>query len=165
MRIATWRLMASPGCTALRRTWQPLQTDRLVFARRHLTAEHALRSAPRTGACRRVIFCGVAALCAVAVGLVRCNPRPARWLWPGSASLAKRWGGLRRDGCEPGSGVYQKRVRGPLLRHLEQRGLAVVRRIGDHAVVLGGSMGGLLAARVLAEAYQQVTVLDREIGR
>jgi hypothetical protein len=35
-------------------------------------------------------------------------------------------------------------------------------RIGDHAVVLGASMAGLLAARVLADAYAQVTVLDRD---
>lgn len=32
-----------------------------------------------------------------------------------------------------------------------------------HAVVIGGSMGGLLAARVLAEHFGQVTVLDRDI--
>jgi 2-polyprenyl-6-methoxyphenol hydroxylase-like FAD-dependent oxidoreductase len=32
----------------------------------------------------------------------------------------------------------------------------------DHALVLGGSMAGLLAARVLADAYGQVTVLDRD---
>ncbi|HEU5471002.1 MAG TPA: FAD-binding monooxygenase [Actinophytocola sp.] len=32
----------------------------------------------------------------------------------------------------------------------------------NHAVVLGASMAGLLAARVLAEAYEQVTVLDRD---
>lgn len=35
-------------------------------------------------------------------------------------------------------------------------------KIGDHAVVLGASMSGLLAARVLADAYQQVTVVDRD---
>jgi 2-polyprenyl-6-methoxyphenol hydroxylase-like FAD-dependent oxidoreductase len=34
--------------------------------------------------------------------------------------------------------------------------------IGDHAVVLGASMAGLLAARVLADAYAQVTVIDRD---
>jgi hypothetical protein len=56
-----------------------------------------------------MIFSGVAALCALAVGLVRCNPRPAMWMWPGSASLAGLGGGLRRDGWAPGSGVYQKR--------------------------------------------------------
>jgi 2-polyprenyl-6-methoxyphenol hydroxylase-like FAD-dependent oxidoreductase len=32
----------------------------------------------------------------------------------------------------------------------------------EHAVVLGASMAGLLAARVLSEFYQQVTVVDRD---
>jgi 2-polyprenyl-6-methoxyphenol hydroxylase-like FAD-dependent oxidoreductase len=36
------------------------------------------------------------------------------------------------------------------------------RQIGGHAVVLGASMAGLLAARVLADAYGQVTVIDRD---
>ena len=35
------------------------------------------------------------------------------------------------------------------------------RRI-DHAVVLGGSMAGLLAARVLADAFARVTVVERD---
>ncbi|MEU1372466.1 FAD-binding monooxygenase [Streptomyces triculaminicus] len=35
-------------------------------------------------------------------------------------------------------------------------------KIGDHAVVLGGSIGGLLAARVLSDAYDRVTVIDRD---
>jgi 2-polyprenyl-6-methoxyphenol hydroxylase-like FAD-dependent oxidoreductase len=35
-------------------------------------------------------------------------------------------------------------------------------QIGDHAVVLGASMAGLAAARVLADAYQRVTVLERD---
>jgi 2-polyprenyl-6-methoxyphenol hydroxylase-like FAD-dependent oxidoreductase len=34
---------------------------------------------------------------------------------------------------------------------------------GDHAVVLGASMAGLLAARVLAETYRTVTVIDRDV--
>jgi 2-polyprenyl-6-methoxyphenol hydroxylase-like FAD-dependent oxidoreductase len=34
--------------------------------------------------------------------------------------------------------------------------------IGDHAVVLGASMAGLLAARVLADAYNRVTVIERD---
>ena len=46
----------------------------------------------------------------------------------------------------------------PDLRETEQ----MMRKIGDHAVVLGASMSGLLAARVLADAYQQVTVVDRD---
>jgi 2-polyprenyl-6-methoxyphenol hydroxylase-like FAD-dependent oxidoreductase len=33
---------------------------------------------------------------------------------------------------------------------------------GDHAVVLGASMAGLLAARVLTETYSRVTVVDRD---
>jgi 2-polyprenyl-6-methoxyphenol hydroxylase-like FAD-dependent oxidoreductase len=36
------------------------------------------------------------------------------------------------------------------------------RQIGDHAVVLGASMAGLAAARVLADAYERVTVLERD---
>ena len=34
--------------------------------------------------------------------------------------------------------------------------------IGEHAVVLGASMAGLAAARVLADAYERVTVLERD---
>lgn len=35
-------------------------------------------------------------------------------------------------------------------------------RVGDHAVVLGASMGGLLAARTLSEFYHRVTVVERD---
>ncbi|MFF8939100.1 FAD-dependent oxidoreductase [Streptomyces paradoxus] len=34
--------------------------------------------------------------------------------------------------------------------------------VGDHAVVLGGSIAGSLAARMLADAYRKVTVVDRD---
>ncbi len=34
--------------------------------------------------------------------------------------------------------------------------------IGGHAVVIGGSMGGMVAARVLSRRYGRVTVLDRD---
>ncbi|MDA0181687.1 hypothetical protein OJ997_15380 [Solirubrobacter phytolaccae] len=34
--------------------------------------------------------------------------------------------------------------------------------IGEHAVVLGASMAGLLAARVLADAFTRVTVIERD---
>jgi hypothetical protein len=37
-----------------------------------------------------------------------------------------------------------------------------MRRIGEHAAVIGASMGGLLAARALADFYGQVTVLERD---
>ncbi|WP_159900344.1 FAD-dependent oxidoreductase [Salinirussus salinus] len=33
---------------------------------------------------------------------------------------------------------------------------------GDHAVVVGGSMAGLVSARVLADAFESVTVLERD---
>ena len=36
-------------------------------------------------------------------------------------------------------------------------------KIGDHAAVLGASMAGLLAARVLAEFYETVTVVERDL--
>jgi 2-polyprenyl-6-methoxyphenol hydroxylase-like FAD-dependent oxidoreductase len=37
-----------------------------------------------------------------------------------------------------------------------------MRKVGDHAVVLGASIAGLLAARVLADAYQRVTIVERD---
>ena len=36
-------------------------------------------------------------------------------------------------------------------------------KIGEHAVVLGASMGGLLAARVLSDFYGAVTVVERDV--
>jgi 2-polyprenyl-6-methoxyphenol hydroxylase-like FAD-dependent oxidoreductase len=38
-----------------------------------------------------------------------------------------------------------------------------VARIGGHAVVLGASMSGLLAARVLSDFYRTVTVVERDV--
>ena len=38
----------------------------------------------------------------------------------------------------------------------------VSRQTGDRAVVLGASMAGLLASRVLADHYGHVTVVDRD---
>ncbi|MFO0798261.1 MAG: FAD-dependent monooxygenase [Gemmataceae bacterium] len=35
-------------------------------------------------------------------------------------------------------------------------------RLGNHAVVIGGSVAGLLAARVLAAQYRRVTILERD---
>ncbi|MDP8925307.1 MAG: monooxygenase [Chloroflexota bacterium] len=35
-------------------------------------------------------------------------------------------------------------------------------QIGRHAVVLGGSMGGLLAARILVEYYDRVSIVERD---
>ncbi len=39
---------------------------------------------------------------------------------------------------------------------------SVARKTGGHAVVLGGSLAGLLAARVLAEHFERVTVVERD---
>jgi hypothetical protein len=39
---------------------------------------------------------------------------------------------------------------------------AMSRQTGDRAVVLGASMAGLLAARVLADAYRRVTIIERD---
>ncbi len=36
------------------------------------------------------------------------------------------------------------------------------RRLGDHAIVVGGSIAGLIAARVLADYFAQVTILERD---
>ncbi len=36
-------------------------------------------------------------------------------------------------------------------------------RIGHHAIVIGGSMGGLLAARALADDFETVTLLERDV--
>src|SRR5215469_11057775 len=38
-----------------------------------------------------------------------------------------------------------------------------MRKFGDHAAVLGASMGGLLAARVLADSYRRVTIVERDL--
>src|SRR5215471_9995514 len=37
-----------------------------------------------------------------------------------------------------------------------------MKQIGEHAIVIGASMGGLLAARALSEFYASVTVLERD---
>ena len=40
--------------------------------------------------------------------------------------------------------------------------LQMNQQVGDHVVVLGASLAGLLAARVLSESYRQVTVVERD---
>jgi 2-polyprenyl-6-methoxyphenol hydroxylase-like FAD-dependent oxidoreductase len=37
-----------------------------------------------------------------------------------------------------------------------------IRRLGEHALVIGGSIGGLLAARVLSDYFDRVTVVERD---
>jgi 2-polyprenyl-6-methoxyphenol hydroxylase-like FAD-dependent oxidoreductase len=36
-------------------------------------------------------------------------------------------------------------------------------RLGDHAIVIGGSIAGLMAARVLTDYFSQVTILERDL--
>ena len=38
-----------------------------------------------------------------------------------------------------------------------------MKRIGSRAVVIGASMGGLLAARALADDFETVTLLERDV--
>ena len=37
-----------------------------------------------------------------------------------------------------------------------------MKHVGQHAIVIGASMGGLLAARALSDSYAVVTVLERD---
>jgi flavin-dependent dehydrogenase len=37
-----------------------------------------------------------------------------------------------------------------------------MKHIGQHAIVIGAGMGGLLATRALSDAYTVVTVLERD---
>src|SRR4029453_14985683 len=41
-------------------------------------------------------------------------------------------------------------------------GSIAMKHIGQHAIVIGASMGGLLAARALSDFYAVVTVLERD---
>ncbi len=47
-------------------------------------------------------------------------------------------------------------------RNQTQYPAATPRYLGERAVVLGGSLSGLITARVLADFYRQVTVVDRD---
>ncbi len=44
-----------------------------------------------------------------------------------------------------------------------QSSVAAQENVGHHAVVIGGSMAGLLAARILSDYFGQVTIIDRDI--
>jgi 2-polyprenyl-6-methoxyphenol hydroxylase-like FAD-dependent oxidoreductase len=48
------------------------------------------------------------------------------------------------------------------LTDLDRYDERTVGRVGDHAVVVGASMAGMLAGRVLADAVDEVTILDRD---
>ena len=48
------------------------------------------------------------------------------------------------------------------LRTLDRYAPNRVHKVGEHAVVLGASIAGLLTARVLADAFDRVTILERD---
>ena len=45
---------------------------------------------------------------------------------------------------------------------VRRRRILMPDRLGKHAVVIGGSIAGLMAARVLTDYFDQVTMLDRD---
>jgi 2-polyprenyl-6-methoxyphenol hydroxylase-like FAD-dependent oxidoreductase len=87
-----------------------------------------------------------------------------RWTWPSTDGPVEHV----KCGCERGHWFT------PLVDSLDLRpaptargsplpsGGARMQPIGEHAVVLGASMAGLAVARVLADAYERVTVLERD---
>src|ERR1700760_1912449 len=47
-------------------------------------------------------------------------------------------------------------------RRDDLHGRNAMKKLGEHAIVIGASMSGLLAARVLSDFYTTVTVLERD---
>jgi phytoene dehydrogenase-like protein len=41
--------------------------------------------------------------------------------------------------------------------------MCIHKNIGHNALVIGGSLAGLFAARVLADFFDKVTILDRDV--
>ena len=37
-----------------------------------------------------------------------------------------------------------------------------ISNVGDHAIVVGGSVAGLVTARILADAFDRVTILEKD---
>ena len=59
-----------------------------------------------------------------------------------------------RDGVDPGSCmIAMETING---------GVCMAHHVGQQAVVIGGSMAGLMTARVLADHFDAVTVLERD---
>src|SRR5262249_24188851 len=74
---------------------------------------------------------------------------------------------LARSGSPPGGSVFSPRPardkenRMRTRQYFEAAGLSVVPR-HRHAVVVGGSLAGMLAARVLSDHFDSVTLLERD---
>src|SRR5581483_10855914 len=54
------------------------------------------------------------------------------------------------------------RLHGRRSKYMTDQPDTVHSQTGKHAIVIGGSMAGLLAARVLSDHFDQVTILDRD---
>jgi 2-polyprenyl-6-methoxyphenol hydroxylase-like FAD-dependent oxidoreductase len=63
---------------------------------------------------------------------------------------------------DAGFGVGEVAATGPKLGRRRSAHGRQVTTVGEHALVLGASMGGLLAARVLAESFRRVTIVERD---
>lgn len=106
-----------------------------------------------------------------AIGSINgCDPGLVAELVPSSlpsrsSALFDWWAGGTSTFARPRTGVEpplpEPLVRLPTQRQPVDSNARTVR--GDHAVVLGGSMAGLLAARVLADHYEQVTLVERDV--
>src|SRR5713226_1212683 len=49
-----------------------------------------------------------------------------------------------------------------VFRRLSSNGEAVMATLGENAIVIGGSIAGLMTAAVLADHFEQVTILERD---
>jgi hypothetical protein len=94
-----------------------------------------------------------------AITLARCRPRSG----PGSRRIWRS--GLDTPTRQIGPWTGPITVVGERLSSFTSDGILMDHTpldAHDRAVVIGGSIGGLLAARVLAEQYRRVTVLERD---
>lgn len=80
--------------------------------------------------------------------------------WTGRLSVARSERSNR--GPQPAAWPTDGRVVGMTLSTIPRYDRRRVDRLGGHAVVVGASVAGLLAARVLADGFDEVTVLDRD---
>src|ERR1700730_13661154 len=75
-------------------------------------------------------------------------------------ALCSRGRSATRRGSGPSWNAIAPRPQQPASKHLRSFAMP---QLGERAVVLGASMGGLLAARVLADFYGTVTVVERDV--
>jgi hypothetical protein len=63
------------------------------------------------------------------------------------------------------AGISRSKLQANAVQYLstaERREEKIMAQLGNHAIVIGASMGGLLAARALADHYQKVTIVERD---